>query len=78
VLPEEVEYIEEIDSADVLLQAQDNRTGIQDNKTGQDGGNSQTREGHGSDDHDCTSNDTNHNSRDAYKRRSLPASPGVR
>jgi len=61
--PEEMEYVEEIE-------------------TGRDGllydhaGTSQTGEGDGSGDHDCTDNDTDHNLPDNH--RSLPASPGVR
>jgi len=83
-LPEETEYIEEIDSGDGLLQAYDNETGTQDNETGGDGllhdhaGNSRTGEGHRSGDHDCADNDTVHNLPDADNRRTLPASLGVR
>jgi hypothetical protein len=82
--PEEMEYIEEINNGDGLLQAHDNETGTQDNETGGDrllhehAGNSRTGEGHGSGDHDCTDDDTNHNLPDADNRRSLPASTGVR
>jgi hypothetical protein len=59
-LPEETEYVEEI-------------------KTGGDGllhdnaGTSRTGEGHGSGDHDCTDDDTDHNLADADNLRSLPA-----
>jgi hypothetical protein len=83
-LPEETEYIDEIDNGDGLLQAQENETGTQDNETGGDGllhdhaGNSRTGEGHGSGDHDCTDDDTDRNLPDADNRRSLPASTGVR
>ena len=88
-LPEEMEYIEEIDSGDGVLQAQDNQSGgdgllqTQDNETGGDGllhhhaGNNRTGEGHGKGDHDCTDDDTDHNLPDADNRRSLPASTGV-
>jgi len=88
--PEETEYIQEIDSGDGLLQAQDNQTGgdvllqTQDNETGGDGllhdhtGNSRTGEGHGNGDPDCTDDDTDYNLPDTANRRSLPASTGVR
>jgi len=83
-LPDVREYIEEIDSGDGLLQAQDHETGTQDNETGGDGllhdhaGNSRTGEGHGSGDHDSTDDDTDHNFPDADNRRSLRASTVVR
>jgi hypothetical protein len=73
-LPEETEYIEEINNGDGLLQAQDNETGTQDNETGGDGllhdhaGNSRTGEGHASDVHDCADDDTDHNLPDADNR----------
>jgi hypothetical protein len=66
-LPEKTAYIEDIDSGEGLLPAHDNESGTQDNETGGDGllhdhaGNSQTGEGHGSGDHDCTEDDTDHN-----------------
>jgi hypothetical protein len=41
-------------------------------------GTSRTGKGHGSGDHDCTDNDTDHNLPDAVNRRSLSASIGVR
>jgi len=64
-LPEETEYVEEIE-------------------TGEDGllhdhaGTSRTGEGHGSGNHDCTDNDTDHILPDADHRRSPPATTGVR
>jgi len=82
-LPDETEYIEEIDSGDGLLHAHDNETGTQESVMGGDGlihdhaGNSRTGEGHGSRDHDCTDNDTDHNLPDADNCRSLHASPGM-
>jgi len=74
-LPEETEYIEEIDSEDRFLQAQDNETGG-DGLLHDHAGTSQTGEGHGNGDHDCTDDDTDHNLPDADNRRSLPARTG--
>jgi hypothetical protein len=76
-LPEETEYIEEIDSGDGLLQAQDNQT-RGDGLLHDHAGNSRTGEGHGNGDHDCTDDDTDHNLPDADNRQSLPASTDVR
>jgi len=62
-LPEETEYVEEIETGgDGLLHDH--------------AGTSRTGEGHGSADHDCTHDDTDHNLPDNH--RSLPASTGVR
>jgi len=62
-LPEEMEYVEEIETGrDGLLYAH--------------AGTSRTGEGHGSGDHDCTDNDRDRNLPD--KCRSLAASTGVR
>ena len=76
-LPEEAEYIEEIDSGDGLLQTQDNEMGG-DGLLHDHAGNSRTGDGHGSGDHDCTNDDIYHNLPDADNRQSLPASTGVR
>jgi len=76
-LPEETEYIEEIDSGDGFLQAQNYETGV-DGLLHDHPGTSQTGEGHGSDDHDCTDEDTDHNLPGTDNLRSLPASTGVR
>jgi len=76
-LPEETEYIEEIDSGDEFLQAQDYETGG-DGLLHDHAGPSRTGEGHGNGDHDCTDDDTDHNLPDADNRRSLPARTGVR
>jgi len=76
-LPEETEYIEEIDSGDGLLQAQDNETGG-DGLVHDHAGNSPTGEGHGSGDHECTDDDADHNLPDTDNRQSLPASTGVK
>jgi hypothetical protein len=83
-LPDKTKYIEEINSGDGFLQAQDNETGTQDNETGGDGllhdhtQNSQTGKGHRSGDHDYTDDGTHHNLPDTDNHRSLPASTGVR
>jgi hypothetical protein len=64
-LPEETEYVEEIETGgDGLLHDH--------------AGTGRTGEGHGSGDHDCTDDDTDYNLPDADNRRSLPASTGVR
>jgi len=64
-LPEETEYVEEIETGgDGLLHHQ--------------AGTSRTGEGHGSCDHHCTDDDSDHNLPDADNCRSLPASTGVR
>jgi len=87
--PEETEYIEEINSGDGLPQAQHIETGAdgllqaQDNGTSGDGllhvhtGSSRTGEGHGSRDHNCTDDYTDHILPDADSHRCLPASTGV-
>jgi len=75
-LPEETEYIKEIDSGDGFLQAQDYEMGG-DGLLHDHAGTSQTGEGHGSGDHDCTDDDTDHNLPDADNRRSLPARSGA-
>jgi len=62
-LPEETEYVEEIEmGGDGLLHDR--------------AGTSGTGEGHGSGDHDCTDDDTAYNLPDNH--RSLPASTGVK
>jgi hypothetical protein len=75
--PEEPEHIEEIDSGDEFLQAQDNETGgdglLHDNAA-----TSQTGEGHRSGNHDWTDNNTDHNLPDTDSCQSVPASRGVR
>jgi len=76
-LPEETEYIEEIDIGDGFLQAQDYETGG-DGLLHDPAGTSPTGGGHRSEDHDCTDDDTDLNLSDAYNRRSLPARTGVR
>jgi len=76
-LPEETEYIEEIDSGDVFLQAQDYETGG-DGLLHDHAGTSRTGEGHGNGDHDCTDDDADHNLPDTDNRQSLPARTGVR
>jgi len=76
-LPEETDYIEEIDSGDGFLQAQDYETGG-DGLLHDHAGTSRTGEGHGHDHRDCTDDDTDHYLPDADNRRSLPARPGVR
>jgi len=64
-LPQEAEYVEEIETGgDGLLH--------------DDAGTTRTGEGHGSGDHDCTDDDADHNLPDADNRRSLSASTGVR
>jgi len=64
-LPEETEYVEEIETGgDGLLHDHS--------------GTSRTGEGHGSGDHDYTDDDTDHILTDADNRPSLPASTGVR
>jgi len=63
-LPEQIEYVEEIETGgDGLLH---DHTGT-----------SRTGEDHGSGDHDCTDNDTGHILPDADNRRSPPASTAV-
>jgi len=64
-LPEETEYVDEIETGGDGLLHDHART-------------SRTGEGHGSGDHDCTDDDTDHNLPDADNRRSLPGSTGVR
>jgi hypothetical protein len=76
-LPEETEYIEELDSGDGFLQAQDYEMGG-DGLLHDHAGTSRTGEGHGSGDHDCTDDDIDHNLPDADNHRSLPARTGVR
>jgi hypothetical protein len=76
-LPEEMEYIEEIDSGDGFLQAQDDKMGT-DGLLYDHAGTSRTGEGHGSGDHDCTNDDTDHNLPDADNWRSLPGRVGER
>jgi len=63
-LPEETEYVEEIETGGDGL--------LHDNA-----GTSQTGEGHGSGEHNCTDDDPDHNLPDADNRRTLPVSPGV-
>jgi len=75
-LPEETEYIDEIDSGDGFLQAQDYEMGG-DGLLHDHAGTSRTGEGHGNGDHDCTDDDTDHNLPDADNRQSLPARTGV-
>jgi len=65
VLPEETEYVEEIEM-------------IGDAHLHEHAGTSRTSEGHGSRDLDCTHDDTDHNLPDADNRRRLPASTGVK
>ena len=76
-LPEETEYIEDIDSGDGFLQAQDYEMGG-DELLHEHAGTSRTGEGHGNGDHDWTDDDTDHNLPNADNRRSLPAKTGVR
>jgi len=76
-LPEETEYIEEIDSGDGFLWAQDYETGG-DGHLHDHAGTSQTGEGHGNGDHDCTDDHTDHFLPDADNHRSLSARTGVR
>jgi len=64
-LPEEMKYVEATETGG---------DGFLHNNTGT----SRTGEGHGSGDHDCTDNDTDHNLPNADNRQSLPASTGVR
>jgi len=76
-LPEETESIEQIDSGDGFLQAQDNETGG-DGLLHNHAGTSRTGEGHGSGDHDFTDDDTDYNLPYDNNCRSLPARTGVR
>jgi len=71
-LPEEMEYIEEIDSGGGFLQAQDYEMGG-DGLLHDHAATSRTGECHGTGDHDCTDNDTDHNLPDANNHQSLPA-----